>query len=207
MAKVLDCVVNGQTYVSSDMDYYGYILNDDVYCGYDASSYKWYISILKFTTPSFSGKAKTVKFNFSIKSFSTSNVSFRYALCTSDSNYLSYRFTSSAVSDGNQVVSNTFAFTPAAYNTYQTLSLEVNASSLSPNTTYYMFVWAGDNNYSLCTMNMGSHHTVSISVDSSCIYIDNGSGWDAYEIWIDNGSSWEQYAAYIDNGSSWDECG
>lgn len=37
-----------------------------------------------------------------------------------------------------------------------------------------------------------------------CVYIDNGSSWDAYQVYIDNGSSWDLYMPYIDNGSSWD---
>lgn len=36
------------------------------------------------------------------------------------------------------------------------------------------------------------------------VYIDNGSGWDAYQVYIDNGSSWDRYIPYIDNGSGWD---
>lgn len=42
-------------------------------------------------------------------------------------------------------------------------------------------------------------------ISTGLVYIDNGSGWDAYQIYIDNGSSWDQYIAYIDNGSSWDQ--
>ena len=46
----------------------------------------------------------------------------------------------------------------------------------------------------------------SIEVDLllGVVYIDNGSGWDMYEIYIDNGTSWDRYQAYIDNGTSWD---
>lgn len=48
--------------------------------------------------------------------------------------------------------------------------------------------------------------TGSIEVDLllGVIYIDNGSGWDMYEIYIDNGTSWDRYQAYIDNGTSWE---
>ena len=41
-------------------------------------------------------------------------------------------------------------------------------------------------------------------IQRGLIYIDNGSGFDAYCIYIDNGSSWDLYSAYIDNGDSWD---
>ena len=57
----------------------------------------------------------------------------------------------------------------------------------------------------------GNTHTVTGAVTVATttkqlglVYIDNGSGFDAYLIYIDNGSSWEQYAPYLDNGSDWD---
>ena len=57
----------------------------------------------------------------------------------------------------------------------------------------------------------GNSHTVTSEVavatttkQLGLVYIDNGSGFDAYLIYIDNGSSWEQYAPYLDNGSDWD---
>lgn len=49
--------------------------------------------------------------------------------------------------------------------------------------------------------------TIDVETLSMPIYIDNGSGWDAYEVYIDNGTSWDLYSVYIDNGSSWDLCG
>lgn len=36
------------------------------------------------------------------------------------------------------------------------------------------------------------------------VYIDNGSGFEAYQCYIDNGTSWDLYEPYIDNGTSWD---
>lgn len=61
------------------------------------------------------------------------------------------------------------------------------------------------------TFTSGNSHTVSGNVvivstaeRQGIIYIDNGSGWDAYQVYIDNGSSWDMYIPYIDNGSGWD---
>ena len=42
-------------------------------------------------------------------------------------------------------------------------------------------------------------------INRGLVYIDNGSGFDAYQAFIDNGSGWDQYIPYIDNGSSWDQ--
>ena len=41
-------------------------------------------------------------------------------------------------------------------------------------------------------------------INRGLVYIDNGSGFDAYQAFIDNGSGWDMYIPYIDNGSSWD---
>ena len=47
----------------------------------------------------------------------------------------------------------------------------------------------------------------TITVIGGLVYIDNGSGLEAYQVYIDNGSSWDLYIPYIDNGSGWDQCG
>ena len=47
--------------------------------------------------------------------------------------------------------------------------------------------------------------TLTPTTGQGLVYIDNGSGWDAYQVYIDNGSSWDRYIPYIDNGSSWDQ--
>lgn len=39
------------------------------------------------------------------------------------------------------------------------------------------------------------------------VYIDNGSGFDAYGVYIDNGTSWDFYVPYVDNGSGWEPVG
>lgn len=49
--------------------------------------------------------------------------------------------------------------------------------------------------------------TVALTTISGYIYIDNGSGFDCYQVYIDNGTSWDLYMPYIDNGTSWDICG
>lgn len=37
------------------------------------------------------------------------------------------------------------------------------------------------------------------------VYIDDGTGFEPYQVWVDNGSSWEQYAPFVDNGTTWEE--
>lgn len=47
--------------------------------------------------------------------------------------------------------------------------------------------------------------TLTPTSGQGLVYIDKGSGWDAYQVYIDNGSSWDRYIPYIDNGSSWEQ--
>lgn len=51
--------------------------------------------------------------------------------------------------------------------------------------------------------------SITIEYETSIVgaYIDNGSGYDAYEVYIDNGSGWDKYVPYIDNGTSWEPFG
>lgn len=44
------------------------------------------------------------------------------------------------------------------------------------------------------------------SINTGCVYLDNGSGFDAYQVYIDNGSGLDLHIPYIDNGSGWDLC-
>ena len=63
------------------------------------------------------------------------------------------------------------------------------------------------------TFTSGETHTVSEDVIvvataelQGLIYIDNGFGWDTYQVYIDNGTGWDMYIPYIDNGSNWSIC-
>jgi hypothetical protein len=58
----------------------------------------------------------------------------------------------------------------------------------------------------------GASYTASAAVTlyavwaaQGLVYIDDGTGFEPYQVWIDNGSSWEQYAPFVDNGTTWEE--
>ena len=53
----------------------------------------------------------------------------------------------------------------------------------------------------------GTQTIVLTTIPVGYIYIDNGSGPEAYQCYIDNGFSWDQYVATVDNGFSFNECG
>lgn len=43
--------------------------------------------------------------------------------------------------------------------------------------------------------------------NNGLVCIDNGTGFDTYQMFIDNCSGWDRYTPNIDNGSGWDSCG
>lgn len=177
--------------------------NMDMFAGYKYSEKNW-VLCLKFVLPT---AAQSLTFNFVNSHDTTSglNPTMRYKITTAEDSSL-VNATSDTTGDG------TFKITSGVYN----VSTITMTKTLSAG-TYYIYIWTDKstsypNNWMCIRWFSNEHETVvgtTISYEelASCIYIDNGSGFDAYEIWIDNGTKWEQYAAYIDNGSGWDECG
>ena len=75
---------------------------------------------------------------------------------------------------------------------------------------WYLYLWTNvDNSTNWCRIRHTVDNPIQLTYEEAqgLIHIDNGSGWDAYEVYIDNGSSWDRYIPYIDNGSSWDMIG
>lgn len=76
--------------------------------------------------------------------------------------------------------------------------------------------YSGDEGYVAdCTVNgvqktSGSTVTVDrdmvvvITAIAVGICIDNGTGWDMYQVFIDNGTGWDLYAVKFDNGLAWE---
>ena len=76
------------------------------------------------------------------------------------------------------------------------------------------------NGYEVDTLTVnGTSYTDGVSLDVSSaitviatskalglVYINTGSGFEAYQVYIYNGSSWDLYCPYVYNGSSWDMC-
>ena len=82
-----------------------------------------------------------------------------------------------------------------------------------PAGTFYIYVvpYSGTSTTTTSTFFSNSSSTSKPSVSgvevSGCVYIDNGSKFEAYQCYIDNGSGWDLCLPHIDNGSGWDLCG
>ena len=76
---------------------------------------------------------------------------------------------------------------------------------LTPNTTYYLWMFPSDTSDGWCYYSLyPNRRNIETSGGAGLVYIDNGSGWDVYQVYIDNGTGWDLYMPYIDNSSGWD---
>lgn len=80
---------------------------------------------------------------------------------------------------------------------------------LTPNTKYYVWIFSNSVPFTDRYTNYDFESavtTVTTSGGAGLVYIDNGSGFAAYQVYIDNGTGWDLYTPYIDNGITWDMC-
>lgn len=86
-------------------------------------------------------------------------------------------------------------------------------SKVIPAGTFYIYVvpYSGTSTTTTSTFYSNSSSSMKPALTGvevqGCVYIDNGSGWDAYQCYIDNGTDWDLALPYIDNGTDWDLCG
>lgn len=176
--------------------------------GYKYSDSNW-VTVFKFNLPT---AAKSITFTFYCGDYTPNfNAILNYKFTTSEDENL---LNSIATISGAVATSGDGSFELKGKSSGQSLvkSTVTIEKKLSAG-TYYMYMWTGRtssypyNYYMFRIYNDEWGISATYEKVDAVVYIDNGTGFDAYEIWIDNGIEWEQYIPYIDNGSDWDECG
>lgn len=77
-------------------------------------------------------------------------------------------------------------------------------------TTYYLWLWGilapGGVPAGAYNANKNNNAWTTLTGElAGLAHIDNGSGFQNYEIYIDNGTEFVRYIPYIDTGSAWEE--
>lgn len=206
-----NCTIVGQDWAMNKG-----VLGDDFgsnagYAG--ANSSTCYTYILQFKTPSFTGVAKKISINMYVKAQVHLSATLRYALTTSVDNISSYQNYGGQTTypevtkdnDPNQITYGLFELTNLDKNTHTHYTLELDATTLSPDTAYYLVLW-GPNNVSLIGVGEAEYHTVVLDYDDGLVYIDTGSGLEAYQAFVDNGTGWDLLLPHEDNGTGWVQC-
>lgn len=168
------------------------------------------------------GVPRVIRYTFTTPSTSSSSYSVMISGCSKlDGDCTSLKCFLTTSDSSHALANSTYAsdatLTRRASTTgsgeYEFYSGEIS-KSLSPNTTYYLWVFASSTAVPLSVYLPKSGYqfqtslaTITVDQSSGIVYIDNGSGFEAYQVFIDNGSTWEQYIPYIDNGTSWEQYG
>jgi hypothetical protein len=161
----------------------------------------------------YDGHRRVARYEFTSPDAGVSHVSFSliYAALQSKSSLKNMNFyigtSASDHADAGEGSSYTGVVTTAQYQSYAdcyTFSGEADII-LMPNTKYYLWIFPSSEEgwcyYNAATI---TTKTVTTTGGAGLVYIDNGTGWDAYQVYIDNGTTWDLHMPYIDNGSSWD---
>lgn len=171
------------------------------------AGYKWqeknWVMCIKFELPT---AAKMVTFSFcshedTVEYFDSR---LRYKITDNEDSSL-FNATSNTVGDGSFSVKNE---TGINNRTDLTIYKDLSAG------IHYIYIWTDDSNNIHNLMRIrwydnydGYGFYATYEEVAGCIYIDNGTSFDAYQVYIDNGTSWDLCIPYIDNGSSWDIIG
>ena len=119
-----------------------YATNQVAYAGYDGGTHR--VTAIKLTTPAFSGDPTALVLNmYPYKGVGT-DVTLRWAICTSDANYSKYCGTSSAVTDANQIASGTVDISSisSSVSSSSKKTLTLSSTKLKASTTYYVMLWS-----------------------------------------------------------------
>lgn len=181
-----------------------YSQNAAKYAGYAGGS-SYYAYVLKFTTPDFLGVSESLAFSLLLNQGMGTDVTLRYALCTSDANKNDYCGTKTAVSDSYQITTGTTKLNDMS-STVVRHTVNVSTAKLKPETTYYLILWAySDTGVSLKEVSSAwGDFKVTLAYNSGLGYIDSGAAAAGYLAYIDNGTSFDVFIPEEDNGSAWD---
>lgn len=175
--------------------------NEPQYAGVYSS--KHYICLVQIKTSDYVGVSEKLVFSFGATQMYGSNPVLRYALCSSDKNKGSYLNTHGEVTDETQLATGTVQLSGIT-SSNKTYTVEIPTTELKPATTYYLYLWAAGSSNNYCLIGSPAKESVSVDYNSGLVYIDTGSGLEAYQCYIDNGSGWDLCLPHVDNGDGWD---
>lgn len=199
MARTAQCSIGGQAYCVYDKG--EYTMDTQEYVGNSGS--KYYVYILKLTAPAFTGKAKKITFRLNASTIDLTSMSLRFALCTSDANYQSYRNQHGAVTEATQIASGVLEMSSAEKNAMELRELTIETNALRPGTDYYLYLWASSNLYCLGLMDVASAHAAEIAYISGGARINDGGTVKRFPAVIWNGSAWKRYIPVVYTASGW----
>ena len=198
----VSCTIVGHAYAYGSIGDY----NQNVAyagCAYGAEYYAYYGYVQKFTIGDFLGASESINFTMLMSIGIGTDVTLRYALCSSDANKNSYVGTKNAVVDQNQIVNGTFSLAGLSASV-EARTITVPVTGLQPNTTYYLMLWASNDtgvSFKGISSAWGNYST-DLDYNSGLAWI----GDDPYQCYVRNGSNWDLCIPHVRDGADWHIC-
>ena len=133
------CTMQGQTAFTNSLG--SYDMSSSKYAGYVSGDGNYWVCIIKFKTPKFSGISEKLTLKIGIRKQVSEECKLRYALCASDKNYSKYIKTTGTVSDSTQIKTGTLTASGLT-SSFKKYTIEVNTEDLNKETTYYLYLWS-----------------------------------------------------------------
>lgn len=191
MATIVNCTHEGQYYNNSAWGTFN--KNQACYVGTNANGAN--VTVIKFTTPSFSGVSSEVTISFPTVGIGGVYSELYYALCTSDANAMSYLGTTSSTPSPESIVDEYRITTGTIDRFYpgDQVTFTINTSELQPNTAYYIILW-GQNTWSRAQINTNITETLAYEEIRGVVYIGDDTTHNEHTVYIadienPNGSS------------------
>lgn len=166
MSEAINCTVIGQSFATNSGAFGDYGISH-AYAGANSSNY--YVGIIKFETPAFTGRFERLDISLYVKSQYHANIKLRYALCSSDANKLNYRQTYGEVDDEYQIASGIFSMTGMSTSAWKNYDLTIEPSTMNPGTEYYLIFWGLNNASFIDISGEVENHIIAVIYDPSFI--------------------------------------
>lgn len=189
------------TQASSYSEWAGYSTTERAYAGY-AGGVRYDAAIFRFDVPALSKGFKGLSVRIAVYNGLGTNPKLRYAICTSDANRESYRSTTGAVSDPNQIATGTITLSGVG-STASMKEFSIQDVNLEGGKTYYLILWAAETTgvfISAVNSELGNH-SVSVSYDGGVVWLKANGQVKPYMVFAKASGSLKQMISYVKTAS------
>jgi hypothetical protein len=180
-----------QAYSSGNWEYTTW---DGAYAGFNGGSLHC-AYILRFDVPEFSGISEELKLELAARSGIGTDVTLRWAICTSDVNRESYHSTTEAVIDKNQLDSGIVTFSNLR-STAEKKTVQLKTSKLRAGGTYYLILWAAEAT-GMAVVAVSTGHSIAIGYNLGVIRVKSGGAVKAHTAFVKIGGKIRQVIPYV----------
>lgn len=189
---------------SSRDEWAGYSTTEVAYAGY-AGGVRYDATILRFDIPAIPDASKDLNVGIAVYNGLGANPTLRYAICTSDANRESYRSTTAAVSDPNQVAAGTITLNDVG-STAAKKEFSIQDVNLEGGKTYYLILWASEKTGVFISA-VSSGHFITVAYNGGTVRLKVNGEIKPYMVLAKVSGSTKQMIPYVKTASGIKPCG